>query len=634
MKFSHPDLLYALFLLIIPIIVHLFRLRKFRKEDFTNVKFLKRISIQTRKSSELKKWLILITRMLILASIIIAFAGPYFPKNSSEEINSHPIIYLDNSYSMEARGKQGALLERSIQNLISSLTEGEQISLFTNNNVYENLTKSDLQEIQYSPEQLDFKSVLLKAEQLQNSSTSNKLLLISDFQKGLDYNFTSFKPEKMKIYFLPLSPESINNQSIDTAFLASATSGKNLLKINLSQSGNSGQNSVSVYNRKNLLGRTGISYSSKNSQQIEFPLDLDSLWQGKIEIEDNGLQFDNSLYFSINKMQPVKVVSINKENDDFLKRIFISPEFNYQAMKVNSIDFSSLSYAQVIILNELDDFPSSLRTLLKEKIDQNSVFIIIPPSRSPGATYENFLKENGFPDFTNLQNQEKLITGISFNHPLYNGVFEEKTTNFDYPKVQSYYRVHTTLGILTYEDHSPFLLKMANTYIFTSPLNTANSNFAQSPLIVPTFFNMGLSAAQPPAVFYTINSASSFDVPVKVAEDEVLHLTSDKINIIPEQQRFSEKVRISTENLELPAGNYEITYREKPVMAISFNVERRESKMNYAIPANKNLHRINKIQEFIDSSYFQKEEPSVWKWFVIFALFFLIIETLLLKYIK
>ena len=37
MQFKHPELLYALFLLIIPIIVHLFQLRKFQKEAFTNV---------------------------------------------------------------------------------------------------------------------------------------------------------------------------------------------------------------------------------------------------------------------------------------------------------------------------------------------------------------------------------------------------------------------------------------------------------------------------------------------------------------------------------------------------------------------------------------------------------------------
>ena len=60
-QFNNPKILYVLFALLIPILVHLFQLRKFQKTEFTNVKFLKEISLQTRKSSQIKKWLILLT---------------------------------------------------------------------------------------------------------------------------------------------------------------------------------------------------------------------------------------------------------------------------------------------------------------------------------------------------------------------------------------------------------------------------------------------------------------------------------------------------------------------------------------------------------------------------------------------
>ena len=87
MQFKHPEILYFLFLLIIPIIVHLFQLRRFKKEYFTNVRFLKEISIQTRKSSKIKKWLLLTTRLLLLALLILAFAQPFFKGKDSK--NSH-----------------------------------------------------------------------------------------------------------------------------------------------------------------------------------------------------------------------------------------------------------------------------------------------------------------------------------------------------------------------------------------------------------------------------------------------------------------------------------------------------------------------------------------------------------------
>ena len=78
MQFKHPEILYFLFLLVIPILVHLFQLRRFKKEYFTKVKLLKELQIQTRKSATIKKWLLLVTRLLLLTALIFAFAQPFF----------------------------------------------------------------------------------------------------------------------------------------------------------------------------------------------------------------------------------------------------------------------------------------------------------------------------------------------------------------------------------------------------------------------------------------------------------------------------------------------------------------------------------------------------------------------------
>ena len=92
MQFKHPEILYALLLLLIPILVHLFQLRRFKKEAFTNVKFLKAVTLQTRKSSQIKKWLILTTRLLLLGAIILAFAQPYFAKTNT--FNTKPMLIV------------------------------------------------------------------------------------------------------------------------------------------------------------------------------------------------------------------------------------------------------------------------------------------------------------------------------------------------------------------------------------------------------------------------------------------------------------------------------------------------------------------------------------------------------------
>ena len=107
MQFKHPEILYFLFLLVIPILVHLFQLRRFQKEYFTNVRFLKELNMQTRKSSKIKKWLLLCTRLLLLACLIIAFAQPFFKANDSNNKGNEMVILLDNSFSMQAKGSKG-----------------------------------------------------------------------------------------------------------------------------------------------------------------------------------------------------------------------------------------------------------------------------------------------------------------------------------------------------------------------------------------------------------------------------------------------------------------------------------------------------------------------------------------------
>ena len=66
MQFLHPDFFYALPALLIPVFIHLFQLRRFKVQEFSNVALLQKIRFQTRKSSQLKKWLILLLRLFAI----------------------------------------------------------------------------------------------------------------------------------------------------------------------------------------------------------------------------------------------------------------------------------------------------------------------------------------------------------------------------------------------------------------------------------------------------------------------------------------------------------------------------------------------------------------------------------------
>jgi len=105
MEFVNPGFLYGLLAISIPVIIHLFNFRRFKKVYFTNVSFIKELKLQTQKQSRLKHLLILIMRILAIAAIVLAFAQPFIPV-SENIINPHEknavSIYIDNSFSMQS----------------------------------------------------------------------------------------------------------------------------------------------------------------------------------------------------------------------------------------------------------------------------------------------------------------------------------------------------------------------------------------------------------------------------------------------------------------------------------------------------------------------------------------------------
>ncbi len=50
MEFTNPGFLYGLFALAIPVIIHLFNFRRFRKVYFTNVKFIEELKQETQNN--------------------------------------------------------------------------------------------------------------------------------------------------------------------------------------------------------------------------------------------------------------------------------------------------------------------------------------------------------------------------------------------------------------------------------------------------------------------------------------------------------------------------------------------------------------------------------------------------------
>jgi hypothetical protein len=188
---------------------------------------------------------------------------------------------------------------------------------------------------------------------------------------------------------------------------------------------------------------------------------------------------------------------------------------------------------------------------------------------------------------------------------------------------------------LKFEDSRGFLIENKQLYLFTAPLNTNNSSFSNSPLIVPTFYNIARQSLKTPDLYYNIGTENSFDISTSMQQDDILNIKNNSNNIIPRQQYFNNKVTITTIDSPNLAGVYDVTNKSELITKISYNFNRSESNLLYQDISNlENVTISNSVAEMINTLKSNSKINELWKWFIIFALAFLIIEMLILKYFK
>ncbi len=640
MQFKHPEILYALLLLLIPIIIHLFQLRRFQKVAFTNVEFLKKATLQTRKSSQVKKWLVLLTRLVALACIILAFAQPFTASKTALNSEKETVIYIDNSFSMEAKGSNGPMLKRSLQQLYDHLEGEENISWFTNDVTKKGVSitdfKNEVLSIDYSPMQLSLEAILLKAEQLfsQSNTAEKRLVIISDFQDNGSFPEV---PKNIKIEAVKTKPVTVNNLSIDTAFVLRKSVENTQLQVVVSAEGEWPESvPVSLWNDERLVAKTAVDLSNTASNSITFDIENPENLKGKITLTDAHLQYDNNLFFSINLPEKIKVLSINEGEAGFLQKLFDNEKYAYKQQNFNQLNYSDLPSQNFVVLNELKQIPKSLITALKAFEENGGSLLVIPSKEAEINTYNNLLNTLQIGQFQQLSTSEKKITKIHFSHPLYEEVFEKQVTNFQYPTVQSFFEItHQASKVLELEDGSPFLLQKGNNYIATAAFSRENSNFKNSPLIVPSLINMAQQSLPLPNLYYEIGQNNTFAVPVKLGQDEILTVEDSLSSFIPLQQTKANSVAITTTEVPTYAGNFTVNRKEDRLQLVSYNNPRNESRLRYLDPKNwEGTTSYNSVEKVFEAIAKSNHINSLWKWFVIFAVLFLIIELCILKFFK
>ena len=136
MVFLNPAVLFGLLAASIPVLIHLFNLRKLKKIEFSTLAFLKELQKNKIRKIKLKQWLLLALRVLIVLLLIMAFARPTLEGvaigGTTSAAKTTAVFLLDDTYSMSVVDGKGSYFNQAkgtIHELIRQLQEGDEAAL-------------------------------------------------------------------------------------------------------------------------------------------------------------------------------------------------------------------------------------------------------------------------------------------------------------------------------------------------------------------------------------------------------------------------------------------------------------------------------------------------------------------------
>ncbi len=665
MLFVYPFFLFAISAILIPIIIHLFQLRRYKKVIFSDIRFLKQITEQNQKQRNIKEWIILAARCLAIICLVFAFAKPFIPLSNTTVTKADKAIsiFIDNSFSMSQQNKEGELLE------VAKNKAKEIVSFYNDNDIFQILTndfegkhqrfidKKDfllyLDEIKLSNQSKSFEKILARQNQLFTSSfNSNKIAYyISDLQENQFKNI-EHNDSNLIFNFVPIIPNQNSNINIDSAWIDQPLILPNtpvLLKVKVSNYGKNGIADIPLTFKIDGVqkGIANITCGANSSAevQIQFTLNDIDYHAAELSLLDNPVVFDDKLFLTLKAYGNQQLIAINP-NKNIQDVYAIDENYKLVSFNTNAIDFSAFNNASCIIINELNNYTTGLQSELQKYLSNGGVVLIIPSANLDDIAKTNsFLQSINAPQLNLSSNQNLKVAKINLLDDVFKNVFSKIPEIPNWPTINKFYSLtlNSTIkgyNILTLTNDAPFIFKSkygkGSIYLMGSPFKTDWSNFTEHALFVPFMLRLPLVNKQSAALYYNIDNPENYAFE-KNTTNKIVYLKDKKDEIAFDVNNNESKSSIYLNGIITP-GTFNLLAQNKQsqLAKISFNLNRTESNLktisNDSLDFDNaqiiNANNLVKHQKEIENNF---NGTQLWRWFLLAAIAFVLLEVILLK---
>ena len=623
--------------------------------------------MEYRSRSTLRKWLLLALRLLVVAFLVVAFAQPYIPKNEAYDAEKTRVaVYIDNSFSMDAGGEQGTLLE-SAKTMACQLADAypatTEYLLITNEMepqqqrwVGREQFTDWVRRVQTTHLVAEIDEVLHR-QQIIGRDTAAALhsFLFSDLHRAA-FSVKDAQPTaRQHLFVVPMTNGTRNNISVDSLWFSSPGLYMGKVEEMTVRLRNHGGEPV-----QNINLQVFVNDTMKNT--VPFALDANGTadvkctflhsrrgWNsGYVAIQDYPITFDNRLYFSFNIQQHTNVLCISDKTDiDYLDALYrTDSSVVYRRVSPFNVKYDKLADNQLIIL----DSPVQLSSGAVEQLAKFAAsggHLALLASRE--GDFDPLLKATNGPQLKALVAQQGAAANLNIGHTIFRDAFFDRPKNYSMPTYDGFFEVAATSrqrvtrlfdtesgGLLMFE----YGFGQGRIYVSAVPLAPSHTNLMFHSVFVPLFFNMAIQSTSSGRLYSTLSADMQLPVDVRDASKNISLVADDGASFFPVKRIGDGGVVLYPVAAVLTAGNYSLMADNEHDGCVSFNFDRSESVQQFYEPDEAlQMFRQRGFEadlvkaggSFADAVAANQTDFGLWRLFALFALLMLLAETALLR---
>jgi hypothetical protein len=616
-----------LLLLLIPIFIHFFNFRKSTTVFFSNSSTLDRILIKDGYKSRLNYLTIFMLRFLSLTTLFLFlyFAVSGWNLKSNLEVSNKllfkPSIPLSEVFKSPKIRSSSDLIYKIDESIFQlngkSIVFQETLSEFLNN---------------------------VKSSNVEMVSNDNENVIIIASKHDLPY-LASLDPNTN--FILSDFNKDIINVAVDTIFFSNkGTEESKMLRICfISNFKTDREFSYRVIIDNIQVGNGIVSFENNINVCIDISsLNLNKSKFGKIEIDNDDILFDNDFYFILNSTQQKELLLIEVGCSSAFPPIFFNQNlFNVNTVNLDDVSKIDLSSYEAIIINGIEGFNlpdlKDFEFLMSSGIQK----VIAIPCKDYLSLNQSFLTK-----YINDKIEKEPIELPDNSSYLFQGVFSQTDQILESPIAKSkldlsigYKPILKTKGSRVVFGQS---INYSNFFVFSFPFSRDYSDFHESNLVLPLFYKLLLDErVDLGTVDYLRLGEDQYNNSIMRSNSkEILTLGINELILVPDQRWIEGDFVFKLEENFVSIGHVTLLSANKEEVGFtafnypnynrlgyfdSLDLKDFESFSNISIL---NYDDLNRFYNQISA----KDSFSVWKYCLILAMFFIILEIFVLRRLK